>query len=785
VGRLSAGKKLPRAACAVLTLLGALEAAGADWVQVGAGKDSGISGLALLSRKDGAMEFLVVHDNKGAAGPRLGVVTVESGDVRHRALEWPHGKVLPDDLEAISAVACRPGEFLAVTSTGDVRRISVKGETVSELSRFELRGLPRDPNVEGLGAQTLGGRTVLVWGERGSGEVRGTLYWGVLDKAGDAVTDVSSAKVRVFYPDPSDPDTRHISDLRLDEQGAVWSAAAHDPNDNGPFDSALYRLGVLRVADRGEVAFDPERDLTPLRTFAGRKVEAIEILPGPAGGMAFGSDDENCGGWILLDGPAAAEGAGGQGGALTRARRGLRAVERSLEAHGGRAAFDALRLSITVRGDLVNEGQSVRAEAPFETYPARIEVALDAPARRTRVEQRSSIAGGFVFTDVTDLRDGEGFSLTPELRTYREVASEPAVLGRLLPHRVFLLALENRASIRWIGEGGGEEIVSFAAENGRISQLRLDAATDLLRAEDQVLPLGAWGDGRRELIYEGYRRVADVQLPASLRIRTHSSVHGVVESSYRYEAATSDVRLDPGPPEVPEGYARADYSYRGAFAVRELAEDVYLLENVTSSTRQWSYNVLVVVLDEFVLVGEAPVGSGISEAVLAKIRELAPGKPVRYLVQSHHHGDHLGGIRAYVAEGTIILAGASAAPLIEKIAAAPFDLDPDRLHGAPRRPVVEVVEGSRTIRDARHEVVVHNLGPGPHAQEMLVVHLPRERILYQADLVNDGEYPENETTRDFFVKAAGLGLEFDVLAGLHGRIRRGAGARPGGAAPPR
>lgn len=444
-------------------------------------------------------------------------------------------------------------------------------------------------------------------------------------------------------------------------------------------------------------------------------------------------------------------------------REAIQMLERAANAHGSEKD---LRLTLTVRGDSVAEGQSLAVTAPFETYPFSLDVRIDQPSKRMHVQSRSEIAGDFQFTDVLLLQNGKGFGLTPELKTYRELTSEPGFLGRYLPHRVVTQALQNRASLR--SHEGGQ--VSFATPNGQFLTLTLDPTTGLLRRIEQIAPQGIWGDGTRETSYEDYRRAGALMLPSRMRVRTTNAVHGALENVYRLDAR-NEVKIEPAELELPAGYVKADRSYRPSFAARELAPNVHLLENVTSTTGQWSYNVLVVVFDEFVLVAEAPVSSGTSEQILAKVREIAPGMPVKYLVQSHHHDDHLGGIRPYIAEKTTILAGPSVKPLIEKIAAAPFHLDPDRLHREPAAPTVETVAASRTIRDANHEAVIFNIGPNPHARDLLIVHLPKEKILWQADMINDGEYPPNASTRDFEKKIASLGLDYRSVVGLHGRQR--------------
>jgi len=464
------------------------------------------------------------------------------------------------------------------------------------------------------------------------------------------------------------------------------------------------------------------------------------------------------------------------GDPLASNAKAIAALERSVAAYGGarddRSHIDIekdLKLTLSIRADAISEGQSLAVLPPFESYPLRIDAKIDRPGKRQRMVWDSSIAGDFRFVDVTVLQDGKGFALGEDLKTWREVASEPPTLNRFLPHRLVAQVLQNRASLRWLGSTDGEESV-FAGMPMGLMTLHFDAKNGLLKRAERITSYGIFGDGTQEAVFEDYRRVGALQLPARLRVRTRNSVHGALETVYHYDARAV-AEFDAKELAIPEGYTKADFSWRGPFTAKPLAKDVYLFENVTGTTGQWSYNVLAVVFDEFVLVAEAPAGNETTDKVLEKLRELAPGKPVRYLVQSHHHSDHIAGIRSYIAEGTTILTGESVKPLIEKIAAAPTLLAPDRLMRDPKAPKIETVKEPRTIRDAHHEVVIYNIGPNPHARDMLIVHLPSEKILWQSDMVNEGEYPPNAATKDFTSKVGALGLKYEQMVGLHGRAK--------------
>jgi len=279
------------------------------WQKVG-GPLQNVSGMAFVgadgSSESQPVEFLVVHDNKQPDEPHVASVLFGyATGVSYRRLAWPENVPPPVDLEAICPLPETPGSFLALTSAGRLLHLRYHGRRAAEalevLHESILPGLEQHPNLEGVAVQTLGDKTVALWAERGDGHKPATLYWGIYDAVADTVTPQGKAQVAVPYP--SGRNTRHITDLRLDGGGVVWGAAASDPGDQGPFESAVYALGSLHL-EGDRIVFQPNHAPTRLWT-ARRKIEAIEFVPGAAGRVYFGSDDESAGGWLNVGrGPA-------------------------------------------------------------------------------------------------------------------------------------------------------------------------------------------------------------------------------------------------------------------------------------------------------------------------------------------------------------------------------------------------------------------------------------------------------------------------------------------------
>ena len=161
-------------------------------------------------------------------------------------------------------------------------------------------------------------------------------------------------------------------------------------------------------------------------------------------------------------------------------------------------------------------------------------------------------------------------------------------------------------------------------------------------------------------------------------------------------------------------------------------ESVKLADGVFYLTGGSHHSLAVEMKDHIVLV-DVPQTEERGLAVIAKAKEVIPNKPIRYLVTSHHHWDHLGGIRTAMDDGATIVTHQSNKAFLERVAKTPHTLNPDRLSTSKKSVKIQTVGAKGTLTDGTRTIELHLLTNYEHTGDMLVVYLPKEKILAEPD----------------------------------------------------
>jgi glyoxylase-like metal-dependent hydrolase (beta-lactamase superfamily II) len=174
-------------------------------------------------------------------------------------------------------------------------------------------------------------------------------------------------------------------------------------------------------------------------------------------------------------------------------------------------------------------------------------------------------------------------------------------------------------------------------------------------------------------------------------------------------------------------------------SVDKLADGVWYFG--TPNARNWA-----VEFGDHVVVVEGMGSEARSLAVNEEIKKLVPNKPIRYVINTHAHYDHAGGLRTYVAQGVTVVTHETNKPFYEKVWARPRTIAPDSLSKAPKPAAFETVSDKKVMTDGTKTIELYFMKGTSHNVANLMVFMPREGLLYYADGYNP---PEGNDPRDF------------------------------------
>ncbi|HEY2930692.1 MAG TPA: MBL fold metallo-hydrolase [Acidobacteriota bacterium] len=326
----------------------------------------------------------------------------------------------------------------------------------------------------------------------------------------------------------------------------------------------------------------------------------------------------------------------------------------------------------------------------------------------------------------------------------------------LTPHGFLKGALANNARVK----RGKVTLVTFTAP-GNYRVTGTISADHLVEKVESALDNPVLGDMRVETIYSDYRDFGGFRFPAKMVQKQG----GFPVFEFTVTAAQANVPLDVTIPDSVRQAATPPVSV----ASQKLADGVWYLTG-------GSHHSVAVEFADHVAVIEAPQNEERSIAVIAEVKKLIPGKPIRYLINTHHHFDHSGGLRTYVAEGATIVTHQINKPFYQKTFKAPHTIAPDRQSRARKNPKIVTVGAKHVLSDKTRTLEIHHIQGNSHNEGILMAWLPKEKLLVEVDvytpLAPNAPPPATPSPAavNLYENIERLNLAVDQIAPLHGRL---------------
>ena len=186
------------------------------------------------------------------------------------------------------------------------------------------------------------------------------------------------------------------------------------------------------------------------------------------------------------------------------------------------------------------------------------------------------------------------------------------------------------------------------------------------------------------------------------------------------------------------------------------------------TTGAGSYDSLIVDFKDHIMMLEAGQSEARALAYIAETKKLIPNKPIRYVMNTHAHSDHTGGLPALVAEGATIITQQNNEAFFEKALNTPRTLLNDTLAKNPKKARVEAVAEKKVYSDGARTVEMYHVSPVPHSNGLMVAYIPKEKIVFQGDfsLPAPGQ-PGNDHVKALVPILEKLKLDFDRYINVH------------------
>ncbi len=473
----------------------------------------------------------------------------------------------------------------------------------------------------------------------------------------------------------------------------------------------------------------------------------------------------------------------------------------AVTAMGGIEALLAIQSQrIVAHGENFEPAQAVRlgGKAPrVSTF--RYTLLRDFAAGRFRYEwQRETLypfSAQWTYTEISDgysgMILGKDGLWSPDSRaaSAARIAMRKKELGRS-PVSILLTALSRQTSLLRLRDqmirGRLHYLISYD-DGGTFVIFALDAETRLLTRVQFLEDDPLHGDSYNELFFSDWRQAGDIKMPFFSLWRINAQVimteqieeieNNIILLEEDFFLPLKILQVENGDPA--RGELSSHWLLRRIAMASPLDEDQTRIRvlDVAPGVVQvtgGSHHSLGIAMQDHTIVVDAPLYEARSTRVMDSLERRFPGRPIRTIVNTHFHNDHAGGLRTYVAAGVGVVTSTINAAFFQQVFRAEHTLVPDLLQHNPQDARLETVDTDKTdkkvLTDGTRRVEIYPV-KNSHAEDMLVVFLPQEKVLFVTDLFSPGAPRQVQTwSAELLAAIEHYDLDVERLVGGHGGV---------------
>jgi len=326
----------------------------------------------------------------------------------------------------------------------------------------------------------------------------------------------------------------------------------------------------------------------------------------------------------------------------------------------------------------------------------------------------------------------------------------------MMPHGFIRAASANNATVAAQTVGGKRyQVLTFTGQNkAKVNGYVNDQ--HLVERVETWIDSAYLGDMLFEAAYSDYKDFNGVKFP--MKIVQRQGGYPIFDLTVSDVKVNSPVNIQPpqGRGGAPAGaVATTGTTGGGAVPTEKLADGVFLILG--------GYASIAVDFGDYIVVLEGPQSEARANQIIAEAKRLIPGKPIRYVVNTHHHIDHSSGLRTFVDEGATVVTHEVNKAYYERMFTLPHTLEPDRLQQSKKKATIETVGEKKVMTGGGHTIELYHVRGNGHNEGLLVAYLPKEKVLFEADVYNPPPQPPTAAPASVSPYTASLAELLDSL----------------------